>query len=188
MTEYHKYLKHWTSERGITSFLGSDKPAFQRDWKDEKSATVIFGEEMGREDINRAGEPFKKATKLYRIQFKGNKGALKEVSYFVEDAKEGLDLKDRKVYDTGLDTSRYIYAFDPLDPKLPTGKQVEYGGFLGTLEQNKTLFDLVKSGKTFLDLFNDEKATEKNKQKIRMTKLREERKKAGLSASGKTKK
>lgn len=60
MTEYHKYLKHWTSERGITSFLGSDKPAFQRDWKDEKSAHIRFGEEMGREDINRAGEPFKK--------------------------------------------------------------------------------------------------------------------------------
>ena len=91
MPEYHKYLKHWTSERGITSFLGSVKPAFQQDWKDEKSAPTRFGEEMGREDINRAGEPFKKTT-------------------------------------------------------------------------------------------------EKNKQKIRMTKLREERKAAGLSASGKTKK
>ena len=60
MTQYQKYLKDWTSERGITSFLGSDKPAFQRDWKEEKSAPARFGEEMGREDINRAGEPFKK--------------------------------------------------------------------------------------------------------------------------------
>jgi hypothetical protein len=60
MTQYHKYLKDWTSERGITSFLGSDKPAFQQDWKEEKRAGVRFGEEMGREDINRAGEPFKK--------------------------------------------------------------------------------------------------------------------------------
>ena len=60
MTKYQKYLKSWTSERGITSFLGSDKPAFQQDWKEEKSAPARFGEEMGREDINRAGEPFKK--------------------------------------------------------------------------------------------------------------------------------
>ena len=60
MTQYQKYLTDWTSERGITSFLGSDKPAFQRDWKEEKSAPARFGEEMGREDINRAGEPFKK--------------------------------------------------------------------------------------------------------------------------------
>ena len=60
MTQYHKYLKDWTSERGITSFFGSDKPAFQQDWKEEKRADVRFGEEMGREDINRAGEPFKK--------------------------------------------------------------------------------------------------------------------------------
>lgn len=61
MTQYQKYLKSWTSERGITSFLGSDKPAFQRDWKDEKKG-LRFGEmeSMGGEDINRAGEPFKK--------------------------------------------------------------------------------------------------------------------------------
>lgn len=60
MTQYQKYLKDWTNERGITSFLGSDKPAFQQDWKEEKSAPARFGEEMGKEDINRAGEPFKK--------------------------------------------------------------------------------------------------------------------------------
>ena len=61
MTQYQKYLKDWTSERGITSFLGSDKPAFQQDWKEEKKG-LRFGEmeSMGGEDINRAGEPFKK--------------------------------------------------------------------------------------------------------------------------------
>lgn len=46
MTQYHRYLKSWTSERGITSFLGSDKPEFQRDWKAEKKATVRFGEPL----------------------------------------------------------------------------------------------------------------------------------------------
>jgi hypothetical protein len=66
MTEYQKYLKSWTSERGITSFLGSDKPEFQRDWKQEKSAPARFGEEMGREDINRAGEAFKKPKPIER--------------------------------------------------------------------------------------------------------------------------
>lgn len=62
MTEYHKYLKSWTTERGITSFLGSDKPAFQQDWKDSKRGGVRFGEleSMGGDDINRAGEAFKK--------------------------------------------------------------------------------------------------------------------------------
>ena len=160
MSQYHRFLKDWTSERNITSFLGSDKSEFQKDWKEEKKAKTRFGEKIETQPMEIA-EPTvsekvtKKGYKLYRIQYKGEKGRLTEVSYFVEDAKEGLDLKDRKVYDTGLDTSRYIYAFDPLNPKLPTGKQVEYGGFLGTLEQNKTLLDLVKSGKTFLDLFND---------------------------------
>ena len=63
MAEYRKYLKDWTSERGITSYLGSDKSAFQQDWKEAKRDSVRFGEEvssMGGEDINRAGEPFKK--------------------------------------------------------------------------------------------------------------------------------
>ena len=63
MTEYHKYLKSWTNERGITSFLGSDKSAFQQDWKDSKRGGVRFGEleSMGGDDINRAGEAFKKS-------------------------------------------------------------------------------------------------------------------------------
>ncbi len=43
MTQYQKYLKDWTSERGITSFLGSDKPAFQQDWKEEKESVAKFG-------------------------------------------------------------------------------------------------------------------------------------------------
>jgi len=67
MAEYRKYLKDWTSERGITSYLGSDKSAFQRDWKEAKRDSVRFGEEvsaMGGEDINRAGEPFKKPKKI----------------------------------------------------------------------------------------------------------------------------
>ena len=44
MTQYHKFLKSWTTERGITSFLGSDKPEFQQDWKEEKNPTVRFGQ------------------------------------------------------------------------------------------------------------------------------------------------
>jgi hypothetical protein len=44
MTQYHKFLKSWTTDRGITSFLGSDKPEFQQDWKEEKKPTVRFGE------------------------------------------------------------------------------------------------------------------------------------------------
>jgi hypothetical protein len=60
MTEYQKYLKGWTAEREITSFLGRDKAAFLKDWRDEKTAPARFTDEMGREDINFAGEPFKK--------------------------------------------------------------------------------------------------------------------------------
>lgn len=40
MTEYHKYLRSWTGERNITSFLGSDKQAFLADWKDIKMKPV----------------------------------------------------------------------------------------------------------------------------------------------------
>lgn len=98
MTEYHKFLKDWTTARSITSFLGRDKSDFQRDWARQKSATVeerkpvedkadierrkkmIADEEtrrkakkeerksMGGEDINRAGERFKKPIPIEAIK------------------------------------------------------------------------------------------------------------------------
>jgi len=115
MAAYHKYLKDWTNERGITSYLGSDKKAFQRDWLQEKREKVRFGERnerevsgmggedinrageafkkpesMGGEDINRAGEPFKKP-KLSAA--KKSKGRLKasQVEEFVSRLPEGLE-------------------------------------------------------------------------------------------------
>lgn len=40
MSRYHKYLRSWTNERNITSFLGSDKQEFLADWKDTKTKPV----------------------------------------------------------------------------------------------------------------------------------------------------
>jgi len=103
MTQYQKYLKDWTSERGITSFLGSDKPAFQKDWKEEKSAPTRFGEEMGREDVNRAGEPFKKPKPKAKVPIeqvakakkeKSNKTLLNEYKISVENKiQEAIEAK-----------------------------------------------------------------------------------------------
>lgn len=57
MTQYHKFLKSWTTERGITSYLGSDKPEFQRDWKDEKTGGVRFGEPIAKPKMEIATIP-----------------------------------------------------------------------------------------------------------------------------------
>ena len=107
MTEYHKYLKHWTSERGITSFLGSDKPAFQQDWKDEKSAHIRFGEEMGREDINRAGEPFKKpVSKKPASVVLDNPDLMKLIKGYVPSSK--------KTYEVTIDDDLYLIKGDKI--------------------------------------------------------------------------
>ena len=89
MTQYHKYLKDWTSERGITSFLGSDKPAFQQDWKEENKG-LRFGEmeSMGGEDINRAGEPFKKPKPKAKVPI-NKPSAKKEEDYLLDRSSKG---------------------------------------------------------------------------------------------------
>lgn len=109
MTQYQKYLKDWTSERGITSFLGSDKPAFQRDWKEEKSAPARFGEEMGREDINRAGEPFKKpVAKKVPVASKvlDDPNLMKLIKGYVPSSK--------KTYEVTIDGDRYLIKGDKI--------------------------------------------------------------------------
>jgi len=107
MTQYRKYLKDWTSERGITSFLGSDKPAFQQDWKEEKKG-LRFGEmeSMGGEDINRAGEPFKKPKPKAKVPIeqvakakkeKSNKTLLNEYKISVENKiQEAIKVNEAK--------------------------------------------------------------------------------------------
>jgi len=78
----------------------------------------------------------KKGYTLYRIQsieekVKGREVRI-ETPYLVENAKEGLEFNDRKVYDGRAELNR--------------------GGYYGTLGQNKELSDLVRSGKTLLTL------------------------------------
>jgi len=91
--------------------------------------------------------PVKKGYTLYTLHYKGNKGRAEERSYFVENERQGLDFLNRKVYDAGLQTDRYIYEFQSVRPPYKLETQVEYGGLLGNLEQNPELASLVKSGK-----------------------------------------
>ena len=58
--KYNEFLKKWSTEKNITSFFGSDKPDFLKAWNSAKTGNKVEMESMGREDINRAGEPFKK--------------------------------------------------------------------------------------------------------------------------------
>jgi len=126
MTQYQKYLKSWTSERGITSFLGSDKPAFQRDWKEEKSAPARFGEEMGREDINRAGEPFKKPKPSGEGAFKvlTNPDLLKKIGSFTKGRPKEEILAD--IWDV---LHKYYVAYENLNFYDWIGPNDENGRF-----------------------------------------------------------
>ncbi len=96
----------------------------------------------------RTVEAKKKGYTLYRIQWEGNKGKIMETPYLVENAKEGLEFNDRKVYDGRAELKpgeAYIYSFS-------TNTQIELGGYYGTLGENKRLSKLVRSGKTLLTL------------------------------------
>jgi len=135
MTQYQKYLKSWTSERGITSFLGSDKPAFQQDWKEEKSAPARFGEEMGREDINRAGEPFKKPVA------KKSKKSMQEI------LAEQVELKRQKEELKKPIPIELIKADVKALPPISTKKQEKFKKFtnlIGSKEFNDTIEEAIK--------------------------------------------
>lgn len=68
MTQYHKFLKDWSNQKGMTSFFGSDKQDFLKDYHAFRDRGVrntndvrkmaLETQQMGMEDINRA-EPAK---------------------------------------------------------------------------------------------------------------------------------
>jgi hypothetical protein len=136
MTQYQKYLKSWTSERGITSFLGSDKPAFQQDWKEEKKG-LRFGEmeSMGGEDINRAGEPFKKPVA------KKSKKSMQEI------LAEQVELKRQKEELKKPIPIELIKADVKALPPISTTKQEKFKKFtnlIGSKEFNDTIEEAIK--------------------------------------------
>jgi hypothetical protein len=147
MTQYHRFLKNWTTERGITSFLGSDKPAFQQDWKEEKKGGLRFSEieSMGGEDINRAGEPFKKPKPersaaeavftnpdlLKQIgAFTNPKRQLKINDFFLKNKDGNEQINDDVVYDFLLERG--------MDSGMYKGK-----AYLKDHEQYKKLLDIL---------------------------------------------
>ena len=110
MSQYHRFLKDWTTERNITSFLGSDKSEFQKDWKEEKKPKTRFGEKIVTEPMEIA-EPTvsekvspkitiappkaKSLTRTERVTIDG-------VDYLVKGdkiarAQTGLVIKDKKL-------------------------------------------------------------------------------------------
>lgn len=72
--KYYNFLKEWSKDRNITSFFGSDKRAFLKDWERSKTSNIKPRPEvaelagMGGEDINRAGERFKKPIPIESIK------------------------------------------------------------------------------------------------------------------------
>ena len=68
MAQYHKFMKEWSNQRGMTSFFGSDKQEFLKDYHTFRDRGVRNGnnvrkmaletQQMGMEDVNRA-EPVK---------------------------------------------------------------------------------------------------------------------------------
>ena len=112
----------------------------------KKSDLNLLSRKREEEKVEDKVEEKKEGYTLYRIYYNGSKGQTRKKSYFVENVRPGLEFNNRKVYDTGLETDEYVYQFDPLDPNMPTGKRVNYKSLLGTLEQNKTLASLVRSG------------------------------------------
>jgi hypothetical protein len=173
MTQYHKFLKSWTTERGITSFLGSDKPEFQQDWKEEKNPTVRFGQtiiakpkmEIVTEPMEIA-EPTVSEKKTGLKIFKKVKNLPDELQIVIKDftvakytPKQIQQFKD--IYEklwSYYDPMRYIYGL------LETGtfqKQLYEGGYDKPINRLKD---------RFLDRKNDiEELMSKIKKEIKYT-------------------
>jgi len=166
MTEYRKFLKDWTSERGITSFLGSEKPEFQQDWKEEKKGGVRFGERikagaereaMSGEDINRAGEPFKKP-KPKRTAAETvftNPDLLKQIGAFT-NPKRQLKINDFFIKDSDGDESISKQVFNDflLERGMDSGM---YKGdvYLKDLNQYTELLDILAQSIYGMKQFRD---------------------------------
>ena len=68
MAQYRQFMKEWSNQKGMTSFFGSDKQDFLKDYHAFRDRGVrnandvrkmaLENEQMGMEDINRA-EPAK---------------------------------------------------------------------------------------------------------------------------------
>jgi hypothetical protein len=171
MTQYHKFLKSWTTERGITSYLGSDKPEFQQDWKEEKKPTVRFGETIiAKPKMEIVTEPMeiaeRKASGLSASGETKVKNLSDELQIMIKDftvakytPKQIQQFKD--IYEklwSYYDTMKYIYGL------LETGtfqKQLYEGGYDKPINQLKN---------RFLDRKNDiEELMSKIKREIKYT-------------------
>jgi hypothetical protein len=131
MSKYQNFVKKWSNDRDITSFFGSDKREFLKDWERIKSAKIReeekFGEEMGREDINRAGEAFKKpkpkisATKKVPVASKvlDNPDLMNLIQGYVPSSKKHVvEIDDDRYEIKGDKIARYSTGIIITDKKL----------------------------------------------------------------------
>jgi hypothetical protein len=96
--KYPNFLKKWSTERGITSFFGSDKRAFLEDWKRTKTAII--------EPRPKIAEPVKevKPTGAAALKVLTNPDLLKQIGSFTNPMpnrlKEGYDeyIRFRNIY------------------------------------------------------------------------------------------
>ena len=105
---YNEFLKKWSSEKNISSFFGSDKPDFLKAWNSAKTGNKVEMESMGGEDINRAGEPFKKpVAKKVSVASKvlDNPDLMKLIEGYVPS---------KKTYEATIDGDRYLIKGDKI--------------------------------------------------------------------------
>jgi len=141
MTQYHRYLKSWTSERGITSFLGTDKPEFQRDWKEEKKSTVRFGEPAKKRAMEITTVPMEIAEPTVSEK----KTGLKIEEKAKEEKRRPLNERQRGEKSRAANT----YKYDPVSGNKQLGREVRriYGDYM-KLVKKKPVRNLQKMTKT----------------------------------------
>ena len=72
--KYYNFMREFNRDKGYTSFYGSNKKDFQDAWARAKDVSIKPRPEiaemagMGAEDINRAGQPFKKPIPIQKIK------------------------------------------------------------------------------------------------------------------------
>lgn len=119
MSQYHKYLRSWTNERNITSFLGSEKQEFLADWKDIKMKPVRPLIEVKTEPMEIA-EPTVSEKVSPKITIAPRKPKLESAGAKVLNNPdlmrliEGFKPTDKKTYRVEIDGEDYLIKGDKI--------------------------------------------------------------------------
>ena len=137
--KYNEFLKSWSTENKITSFFGSDKPEFLKDWNQAKMGKV---EPAVKPVVEPIVEPVVESVVVEPVVEPKRKGTKTTITFSEADKKkmEGMTRDERINYairlskkDKEINTTVAIDLFD-FPKELRSGRQAFSGFFKGIIK------------------------------------------------------